>query len=139
MKPLLYIGHGLTHAAQDFVEDMQLFRDSLADRYELLDFVGVVHGTAESVYAVDSHNVLTCDAFIAECTHPSLGVGIELQIAANTTKPVLILHKRDTKVSRMALGMPNPKQEVVAYDTVEEAREAVHSFVKKYAPDCASA
>lgn len=132
MKPSLYIGHGITHADPVFVEEMRLFRERLRHEYDLLEYVGLVHGSAENVYATDAYNVLTCDVFVADCTYPAIGVGIELQIAAHAGKPTLVLHRSDVRLSRMVLGLPNERQEIYAYETLEEATWIVREFTAKH-------
>jgi hypothetical protein len=131
-RPVIYLGHGLTHASAEFAAEMASLRESLRERYEILDFLGFDLGTARDVYEFDSGCVKKCDAFVAECTHASLGVGVELQIAGTADKPTLILHKRGIRVSRMVLGIPNPRQEVEDYETPREALEAIEAFMSRH-------
>lgn len=54
--------------------------------------------------------ITTCDVFIAECSTPSHGVGMELQMAQQHDIPVIALVREDVKgfeKSLMVLGLPN--------------------------------
>jgi len=53
-----------------------------------------------------------CDLFIAECSSPSHGVGMELQMGQENNIPVIVLVKEESekfKGSKMVLGLPNLK------------------------------
>src|SRR5207248_6935510 len=59
------------------------------------------------VYATDRHQVATADLVVAFLTRPSLGVGQELEIAADALVPILIVASEGEPISRMALGGPS--------------------------------
>ncbi|MFH1247518.1 MAG: hypothetical protein V1644_04005, partial [Candidatus Micrarchaeota archaeon] len=44
---------------------------------------------------------------VAEVTHPSLGAGMELEVAKTYGVPIILLMKNGTNISRMPLGHPN--------------------------------
>lgn len=59
----------------------------------------------DEIYRRDVHNVRMCDFVVAEVSNPSLGVGMEIMLAIETMKPVLMFHEVDTgPISRMILG-----------------------------------
>jgi len=64
------------------------------------------HVTAAEVYARDRFHVLSADLVIAFLAPPSLGVGIELELAAAALLPVIALQPTGSVVSRMARGVP---------------------------------
>ena len=56
--------------------------------------------------------IKNCDLFIAECSSPSHGVGMELQMGQENNIPVIVLVKEESekfKGSKMVLGLPNLK------------------------------
>lgn len=59
------------------------------------------------IYEQDTNWLKECDMVIAECTHPSLGVGYELAYAEKLGKPVHIFYRpKDTQLSAMLTGDP---------------------------------
>lgn len=130
-RPSIYIGHALTGAPEEFVNHADAIRQRLRERYQVLDFLGLVAGTARDVYESDANCVRTCGAFIALPEVPSTGLGMELQIAISISKPTLVLHRTGVRITRMLLGSPNPNQEVADYGTVDEAVGHVGAFVDR--------
>lgn len=64
------------------------------------------HVSAGEVYARDRLHVLSADFVVAFMVPPSLGVGIELELAAAGLLPVIALQPKGSVVSRMARGVP---------------------------------
>ena len=59
------------------------------------------------IYEQDTNWLRECDMVIAECTHPSLGVGYELAYGEKLGKPVHIFYRpQDTQLSAMLTGDP---------------------------------
>ena len=59
------------------------------------------------IYEQDTNWLRQCDMVIAECSHPSLGVGYELAYAEKLGKPVHIFYRpQDTQLSAMLTGDP---------------------------------
>jgi hypothetical protein len=105
-KVQLYVGCALTDAPEEFKQGVENFKHGLrAEGYEVFDFVGLVNGTALDVYKWDiKHCVKNCQALIAICDYPSIGLGYEMNEAINLKKPVLALAQNDSKVTRLVLG-----------------------------------
>ncbi len=105
-KTKLYIGCALTDAPEDFKKDVEELKSVLKGKdYEVFDFLGLVAGTPKGVYEWDiDHCIKHCDAFIAICDHPGLGLGFELGVATELDKPVLALAQKDAKISRLIMG-----------------------------------
>lgn len=81
------------------------------------------------VYERDVNWIKNCDALIAEVSVPSHGVGYEIGFALNIGKPVLCLHQKDKKVSKMITGNSSPALTVTTYLTVKEAIKQAHIFI----------
>ena len=113
-KVKLYVGCALTHAPDEFRHSVDGFKRALrVNGYEVFDFMSLGKGTAADVYTWDiGHCVRDCDAFIAICDIPSLGLGWELGVAASLRKPMLLLAHRDSKVTRQVIGAADVEQNV---------------------------
>ncbi|MDO8591902.1 MAG: hypothetical protein Q7R60_03215 [bacterium] len=105
-KKRLYIGCALTEAPQDFKNAVEQLKKGLrAEGYEVFDFVGLIAGTPVDVFNWDiGHCVKDCEALIAICDYPSIGLGYELAEAVRLKKPILALAHRDSRVTRLVLG-----------------------------------
>jgi hypothetical protein len=102
----LYVGCSLTSAPEEFRAAVENLKDELrAQGHEVFDFVGLVNGTPADVYNWDiGHCVRDCDALIAICDLPSIGLGFELNEAIRLKKPVLAMAQDDALVTRLLLG-----------------------------------
>jgi hypothetical protein len=105
-KKKLYVGCGLTLASQEFKDHVEVLKSELRRDWDVLEFLGLVAGTAADVYQRDIiENVGSCDAFVAIADEPSIGLGYELAIAVEQhQKPVLATAHVNSKVTRMLLG-----------------------------------
>jgi hypothetical protein len=105
-KIKLYVGCALTDAPEEFKDQAEQFKQALrTEGYEVFDFVGLVNGTALDVYNWDiKHCVKNCNALIAICDFPSIGLGYEMNEAVNLKKPVLAVAHHDSKVTRLVHG-----------------------------------
>lgn len=75
--------------------------------------------SAEEIYRRDVHNVRSCDLMIAEVSSPSHGVGMEIMLAVELQKPVLLFrHSSSEKLSRMVLGADG--KVLFIYDRLED-------------------
>ena len=81
------------------------------------------------VYERDVNWIKNCDVLIAEVSVPSHGVGYEIGFALNMGKPVLCLHQKERKVSKMITGNPDHALTVLTYSNVEEAISQAHFFL----------
>lgn len=128
----LYIGCSLTQAPEEFKQKVEHAKDTLRTKYEVLDFIGLVNGTANDVYMHDIHTcVATCDVFVAIVDLPSIGLGYELGVAVEKLeKPTLILAHTDAKVTRLVIGIEKPFVKMVRYTDPSEIPALVGAFVK---------
>lgn len=107
-KKKLYVGCGLTLAPQAFKDEVERTKDALGEDWEVMHFLGTTAGTEKDVYEVDIiRNVRGCDAFVGIMDEPSWGLGWEAREAVLQGKPVLLLAHTDSKVTRLALGVPH--------------------------------
>ena len=83
----------------------------------------------QDVYERDVNWIKKCDVLIAEISVPSHGVGYEIGFALNMGKPVLCLHQKERKVSKMITGNPDHALTVLTYSNVEEAISQAHFFL----------
>ena len=73
--------------------------------------------------------VAGCDALVAEVSTPSHGVGVEVATALARGKPVLLVYRRGTPISRLLLGLSGV--EVIAYRDTTEIHEEVLRFLAR--------
>jgi nucleoside 2-deoxyribosyltransferase len=83
----------------------------------------------QEVYDRDVNWIKNCDVLIAEVSVPSHGVGYEIGFALNIGKPVLCLHQKDRRVSKMITGNSNPMLSTKAYGNVKEAISQAQYFL----------
>lgn len=84
------------------------------------------------VFERDVTWVKDCDVLIAEVSTPSHGVGYEVALALEISKPVLCLHKQGVKVSKMITGNTRPTIRVSSYQTEQDALVLVDEFLDQY-------
>ena len=86
--------------------------------------------SASYIHARDLDWLKSSDRMIAEVSTPSLGVGYEIAMAIHHHKKVLCLYnpKSGKKLSAMIAGSPDVT--VAAYTGIEEAREAIRTFLE---------
>jgi len=130
MKKKIYIGCSLTHAPDDFKVAIEDLKNKLRKSYEILDFVGLAAGTPEEVFEWDTNCVRTCDLFVADVTHPAIGVGYELGVALEMGKPVLAVAHKDAKVTRLVLGVTSKNFSLYRYGSVEEVEKKIEKKIK---------
>jgi hypothetical protein len=84
--------------------------------------------TDNYIYQRDKTFLDQCDFVVAECSHPSLGVGYELAYAEAHRKPVIILFdlSRNNKLSAMVAGDEYFKK--MYYSSEEELEKIVSSL-----------
>jgi hypothetical protein len=137
MKKLkVYVGCALTHAPEEYRQMIADFKNELrkAGWIEVLDFV-----TANSVlelpdpvhiYHNDIHECVGyADAFIADVTLPSLGLGWELGTAIEKHAiPTFMCAREGVKISNLVLGAPGKN----THTTLIRYKETIHEFLPKF-------
>ena len=83
------------------------------------------------IYDQDTSWLRECDLVIAECTHPSLGVGYEMAYAEKFNKPVYIFYQNErTKLSAMLKG--DPYFHIDTYTSKEELFQKLDAILKAF-------
>lgn len=82
------------------------------------------------VYERDVNWIKNCDVLIAEVSVPSHGVGFEIGYALNIGKPVLCIHQKERRVSKMITGNPDLTLTVKSYSDVEDAIMQTRIFLR---------
>ena len=79
-----------------------------------------------------TYEVITkCNLFIAECSAPSHGVGMELQMAQEHNIPVIALVREDIEgfdKSLMVLGLPNLKT-IIRYKNIDDLSKKLEAEI----------
>jgi nucleoside 2-deoxyribosyltransferase len=81
------------------------------------------------VYERDVNWIRNCDVLIAEVSVPSHGVGYEIGYALNIGKPVLCIHQKDRRVSKMITGNTDHTLTVHEYLTADEAVSLINTYL----------
>ncbi len=79
-----------------------------------------------------SYEVVTkCDLFIAEVSSPSMGVGMEFQMAKEYNIPCIALCKKDVEPSIMITGISCTKK-VIFYKDFEDLSKQLEEAIKEF-------
>jgi nucleoside 2-deoxyribosyltransferase len=84
---------------------------------------------AHEVYTRDMNWLAECDAVVAEVSTPSHGVGYEIAAGLYLGKPVLCCYHKGRKVSKIITGNDSKNLVVRAYESKEEAVQAMDDFL----------
>jgi hypothetical protein len=131
MKKKIYLACGLTCLPKDeeeqFLELIEELKWFLHARFQLLEWVGTVAGTAELVYERDIEEcVMTTDYMVALCDYPSTGLGDGLAVANLIRRiPILAFAHNRRRVTRLVLGIPNPNFTFRRYESINNIKELV--------------
>ena len=130
----IYVGCALTHASEEFKQGVESLKIELRKDFEVLEFLGLVAGTAQDVYQWDIHNcVEKCDILVAITDHPSLGLGYEMATAVEKLrKPTLALAHTDAKIGRIILGIEQPHYRFERYNSLQDIPALVKAFAAKF-------
>ncbi len=80
--------------------------------------------TPAEIYQRDVSNIRTCNILIGEVSNPSLGVGMEIMLAIDLGKPVLLFRNKSAeKLSRMVSGASG--KVLFEYENLNEVREFI--------------
>lgn len=85
------------------------------------------------VYEIDRERVVTADLLILATIFPSLGAGMELQLAHQSCKSIILLKKEGQPLSRMVLGCP-VRMEIVEYTRLTELTGKVTKAMDRLLP-----
>jgi nucleoside 2-deoxyribosyltransferase len=164
----IYISCALTHLPRAVFHEYVAFIHKMAEALRSAGTERVTYALIDSdpqlakkpsnerarlCYRWDRELVEQADIIIAEATFPSIGMGIELQLAESLSKPIILTFQRDDEykapetdyrnpdssehtlqigdgyVSLMALGLPNILQ-AIGYTNRSQAIEDIVSAVE---------
>lgn len=126
----IYVTCSLTHATEQFRQDIAKLKAMLAGKYEVLHFLGLTDGTAQDVYRHDMECIKSCDLLLSDCSYPAIGLGFEIATALGHHRPVLAVAHQTAKVSRMVFGIENTLFSFMRYQTLEEVADAVDKKIQ---------
>lgn len=75
--------------------------------------------------------ITDCDLFIGEVSAPSMGVGMEFQMAQEHNIPCIALCKKGVEPSIMITGIPCTKK-VIYYDSLDDLSEQLKLSLKEF-------
>lgn len=84
----------------------------------------------QEVYELNKKRVQENEVVVAYVGEPSLGVGIELEIAREVGKPIILLSETGSKVSRMARGVPGVIYHV-EFENGEDAKRKLQLVLRQ--------
>lgn len=105
MKNKLYVGCGLTHAPEEFKQEVLRFRNALEKDFDVLKFVGISPETpAAQVYEHDIACVQASDLLVGVCDENSTGLGWEMGYGVALGKRILAVAHHDAHITKMVVG-----------------------------------
>lgn len=131
-KPLIYLGCALSNAPKDFIEDVEYLRQQISHYGEVFRFLGLQHPNVGDAYQFDLNCVRRCDILVGDLTYPSLGLGMELGVAIQTGKPIIMLANDKLAPERLLTwGSWDPLHFKLRYETSQQAAEFVISKIRE--------
>ena len=126
-----YIAGALTNLPEDENGPQKLFYEAMADVCRELKIEGYVphlypdpdvhsNMTPREVWETDAEAIRSSQILIADVTHPSHGVGGELEMAREEGVQIILLHQSQIHVSRYPRGNPAVEY-IIAYKDYDEA------------------
>ncbi len=131
-KNKIYVGCSLYNADKAFVKEVLGFKDSLRDKYDILDFFPEGEASIEEIVKTDLQNVASCDLFVAICDLPSIGLGVEIG-KANELKKHTLLCSKISDISRMVRGnnYENENSRFFVYKSFQDIEKEVDLFFEQ--------
>ncbi|MGY5855205.1 MAG: nucleoside 2-deoxyribosyltransferase [Candidatus Thorarchaeota archaeon] len=81
----------------------------------------------EEIYRRDVHNVRMCDFLVTEVSNPSLGVGMEIMLAIELIKPILMFFEGNIEsLSKMVRGADG--KVLIEYSTLEDVERTLREY-----------
>jgi hypothetical protein len=129
----VYVGCGLTHAPEEFRNQVERLKAKLDEVCEVLYFTGLVDIPPRQAYVHDINKcVYDCGLLLAICDHPSTGLGMELGTRIKAAKkPVLAVAQTDAKVSDLLFDPREPGYEFRRYDDFDEIYDMAIERIKE--------
>lgn len=87
--------------------------------------------TPRKFYERTYRTITKCDLFIGEVSSPSMGVGMEFQMAQEHNIPCIALCKKGIKPSIMITGIPSTKI-IIFYKDFEDLSKQLKEAIKEF-------
>ncbi len=87
--------------------------------------------TPQRIDRIDRLAVVQSRLVVAYVGKASLGVGIEVEMAFHSNKPVILMFEKGKKVSRLVRGNPGVVREI-QYENLTDAREQLGVFLAEF-------
>src|SRR5438309_126117 len=100
--------------------------------HRVTDPVAQAHLDPRAVYEIDRAHITGAAVLIAYAGIPSVGVGIEVELARERGVPVVVVAERDRPISRLLLGNP-AVVEVVRFADLDGLRRALVAALSRIA------
>ena len=130
----IYVGCSLTHAPEEFKREVCGLKNKLSalPEVEVLEFLGLVAGTAHDVYVHDIIGCVgQCDMMVAICDFPSIGLGWEMATQVVRGKPLLAFAQEESKVTRFIFDPQVSGYSFHRYRTLSEVFDRVKSKLER--------
>ncbi len=88
-------------------------------------------GTAKDRYERALQTVKEADLVIGEQSSPSTGQGIEIRECALLNKPLIVVARKESRISGLVKGCPCTK-EIILYSDSKELTSRLRTTLKKY-------
>ncbi|MFA7286729.1 MAG: XRE family transcriptional regulator [Patescibacteria group bacterium] len=146
MGSMVYVSGALSDVSDSIRQEYLGFYESIGQLMESLGLVAYVPHkntdpvrhrdvTPQQVDMIDRTAVTMATLVVAVVDNPSLGVGIEVEMAFHAHKPVvLICHQdriRERRISRLVRGNPAVVHEII-YSTIDDALMQLETFVRSH-------
>lgn len=137
----VYISGGLTNLPEENKNRHKQYYEELgaaAEELGIQAYIPLLHSDPErnpeidvrEVFDMDCQKIMDFDVVVSDLTYPSLGTGGELMLAHFAKKPLVVLSKKGTRVSRFALGNPAVVYHI-EYDDYAEACKKLKNVLKQ--------
>lgn len=133
----LYFTCALAGLSADYRASMVAFRETLKERFEVLEFCDANVVGEEALYQHDIHVcVATADVMLAVVDERATGLGYELgTMIEKHGKPVLAVAQHGSLVSPLIRGITHPAFRFVRYSSLAEVHSELLCFARDYFPD----
>jgi len=139
----IYLASALTGRTEEELRHDADTRAVITDVLEHYDYLGLfcqVYDPAKSsapgsghsseeVYMLDHGQTASADLVVFFLNSPSLGVGLEAQIAADASTPRIIIRPHGECVSRMFLGAFNPTLADIEFENMQDLRKKLGNAI----------
>ncbi len=137
----IYVSGGLTNLPDDVRDGHKAWYERIGAAAEELGVRAYVphlhsdperhaHFSPREVYDMDVAQVRAADAVVADVTYPSLGTGGGLDVAHAAGKPIILVSKKDSRVTRYTRGIPSVVYHI-EYETEADGLRQLQNVLKQ--------